>query len=302
MSIRVGVDVGGTKIAIGLVEGGAILRKSTIAPAAGSPQTTLSAIASEIRALLGAQGCGLHEVTGVGLGFAGTIDSARGRVRHSANLKWSDVDVSGPLARMLDLPIRIVNDADAAAWGEYRFGAARSHSSLVAITVGTGIGGAAIIGGRLLQGRHGLHAEFGHMVLVPQGRACGCGRVGCWEQYCSGTRLSALAGERLAATDSRRATGRDATLAARAGDDVAVGIFEEIGTYLGAGLANLAMAFDPDLFLIGGGVSEAGELLLGPARREYARQMGLGGFPCVDVVAASLGNDAGLIGAADLAH
>ncbi|QOR47824.1 ROK family protein [Trueperella pecoris] len=302
MSMRVGVDVGGTKIAVGLVsDDGTILRKSTITSAPGSPQSTIADIANEIRALTDAQGLSVSEVDGVGLGFAGTVDSPRGRVRTSANLKWTDVDVCGPLSRILGVPVRIVNDADAAAWGECRFGAARRYSSVVAITVGTGIGGAAIIGGTLLEGRHGLLAEFGHMTLVPDGLPCGCGRFGCWEQYCSGTRLSALAAERLPGTDRGPATGRDAGVAALLGNEVAVGIFEEIGAYLGAGLANLAMAFDPDLFLIGGGVSEAGELLLGPTRREYARQMGLGGFPCADVVPALLGNDAGLIGAADLA-
>ncbi|MDY5402932.1 MAG: ROK family protein [Trueperella sp.] len=297
--MRVGIDVGGTKIAVGLVDGGNILAKERFASYPGAPQSTIADMAREVEALVSAHGLGLDQIEGVGVGFAGTVDSGAGVVRTSANLRWTDVDVRTPLSSALGLPVRLVNDADAAAWAEYRFGAARGYDSVVAITVGTGIGGALIFGDRVFEGRHGLAGELGHFTYEPGGLPCGCGRVGCWEQYCSGSRMNALAAERLPATNGL-ATARDVDPLAHAGDPVALGIFEEIGTALGAGMASLGMIFDPDLFLIGGGVSESGELLLEPTRREYTRQMGLGGFPCAKIVAASLGNDAGIIGAADL--
>lgn len=291
MKVRIGVDIGGTKIALGAVDAdGNILKKTTFPTTPAAPEATINEIIAQIQALD-------VDAESVGIGVAGTIRPDTFEVIQAANLRWHSVDLVGPIEKAIGAPVRVVNDADAAGWGEYKFGAGAGKSSAVTVTVGTGIGGAAVIGDRLLSGASGLAAEFGHFILVPGGLPCGCGRRGCWEQYCSGSRITALAAQRMG--DVPLGGGKIVTERARQGDEVALSIFEEVGDYLGQGLANLVMILDPDVFVIGGGVSEAGELLLAPARkalREY-----LGDFEAkAEVVAAKIGQDAGLIGAADL--
>ena len=208
------------------------------------------------------------------------------------------------------------NDANAAAWGEFRFGAGRDAHDLVAVTVGTGIGGGIVLSDRLVRGAFGMAAEFGHLVRVPDGRLCGCGKRGCWEQYASGNALLRKARE-LAAERRNEAhtlldlgdgtpegvTGKHITVAARDGDPVALEAFSRIGRWLGTGLADVAALLDPAMFVIGGGVSEAGELLLAPTRVAFVSALVAAGHrPHAQVVAAELGNDAGLVGAADLAR
>src|SRR5690606_24340035 len=208
------------------------------------------------------------------------------------------------------------NDANAAAWAEWRFGAARAQSRLVMITLGTGIGGGLLIDGHIMRGRYGIAGEFGHMQVVPDGHRCECGNRGCWEQYASGNALvrearamvsarSPIAMDMIARIDGdpNRLTGPLVTEAARAGDRMATELLTEVGTWLGVGIADLAAAFDPGIFVVGGGVSAAGDLLLEPARQAFARQLtGRGHRPQAVIVAAELRNDAGLIGAADLAR
>jgi glucokinase len=208
------------------------------------------------------------------------------------------------------------NDANAAAWAEWRFGAARGERDLVIITLGTGIGGAILEDGRVKRGRWGVAGEFGHMQVVPGGHRCPCGNRGCWEQYSSGNALVREARE-LAAAESpvaeavlNRVGGRPADITgplvtelAREGDAMCVEILQEVGTWLGTGLANLAAALDPSCFVIGGGVSDAGELLIGPAREAFRRHLtGRGYRPEARVVRARLGPEAGMVGAADLAR
>ena len=210
----------------------------------------------------------------------------------------------------------IDNDANAAAWAEWRFGAAQGETHLVMITLGTGIGGGLLWNGEVIRGRFGIAGEYGHMQVVPDGIRCQCGNRGCWEQYASGNALvrearalvtsrSPIAMDMVARVDGDPSaiTGPLVTEAARDGDRMAIELLAEIGTWLGIGMANLAAAFDPGRFVVGGGVSAAGDLLLQPARDAFAKQLtGRGYRPEATITAAHLGNDAGLIGAADLAR
>ena len=310
--LTIGVDVGGTKVAAGLVdEDGTILRRTRRPTPSSSPEdveTIVAACVAELR-----EGV---EVEAVGIGAAGFITADRSTVLVAPNLSWRDEPLRDAVSERVGLPVVVENDANAAAWAEYRFGAGRGERHLVLVTVGTGIGGGIVLDGALYRGRFGIGAEFGHMQVVVGGRRCGCGQHGCWEQYCSGRALlheareiadvRRLHGKRLLELGGGRPEGIQAievTQAAREGDQAALDCFEEIGTWLGQGLADLAAVLDPGAFVIGGGVSDAGELLLVPARAAYvARLTGTGARPLADIRLAELGNDAGVVGAADLAR
>jgi glucokinase len=257
-----------------------------------------------------------HDIAAVGIGAAGFVDAARATVLFAPHLSWRNEPLRDAIHQRLRLPVVVENDANAALWAEWRFGAGRGEDSLVCVNLGTGIGGSIMTGGELQRGKYGVAGEFGHMLVVPGGHRCECGNRGCWEQYASGNALVREARE-LALADSpvaqglldrvdrdpSRLTGPIIAEAAMAADPAAVELFEEVGRWLGIGLANLAAAFDPGRFVIGGGVSEAGDVLIGPAREAYRRQLTGRGFrPEASIVLAQLGNEAGLIGAADLAR
>jgi glucokinase len=255
-------------------------------------------------------------VVAVGLGIAGQVENTRSTVLWAPNLQWSRVEVRAILEAALGLPVIAENDANSAAWGEFVFGAGADVDDLTVVTVGTGIGGGVIVDGTMLRGATGGAAEIGHITVVPGGRQCGCGRLGCWEQYASGTALVRQARE-LAAEQPAHASlllslgdgtpegivGTHVTEAAIGGDPVAIEAFRICGEWLGMGLADLTAVLDPAAFVISGGVSDAGDLLLAPARAVLAAQMPGGDLrPMPEIRVASLGNDAGLIGAADIAR
>jgi glucokinase len=318
MSVTIGIDIGGTKIAGGLVDGeGTILdraRRDTPARSQQGIVDSIVAVIADLDAIARAEGLG--PVEAVGLGAAGLVDETRQIVRFAPNLDWVEEPLGPAVAAGCGLPVVVENDANAAAWGEFRFGAGRGTHDLVAVTVGTGIGGGIVHDDRLVRGSYGMAAEFGHLVRVQDGRLCGCGKRGCWEQYASGNAL--LRKARDLAADRRGeahlllglgdgtpegVTGMHVTQAAREGDPVALEAFRRIGTWLGTGLADVAALLDPAVFVIGGGVSEAGELLLSPAREAFTSTLVAGGHrPHARIVSAVLGNDAGMIGAADLAR
>ena len=254
--------------------------------------------------------------TAVGVGAAGFVDTTGSIVMFSPHLSWRDEPLKAALESRLGLPVLVDNDANTTAWAELRFGAGRGHQQLLCITLGTGIGGALVIDGRVCRGANGMAGEFGHMQVVPDGRRCECGNRGCWEQYSSGNTLVREARELVAAAspvafrlrelvdgDASRLTGPIVTEAARAGDPAAIEMFREVGDWLGTGLASLTAAFDPEVIIIGGGVSDADELLLDPAREGLRRKLTGRGFrPEPPVLKAELGPDAGFVGAADLAR
>ncbi|KAB7742504.1 ROK family glucokinase [Nostocoides sp. F2B08] len=315
--MAIGIDIGGTKVAGGLVDDRGLitrrLRRDT-PHRSTSPAVVEDVIVGVVGELM--SGLAMERVTAIGIGAAGFVAADRATVAFAPHLSWRDEPLRDRLAARLTKPVFIDNDANAAAWAEWRFGAARGETHLVMITLGTGIGGGLLWNGEVIRGKHGIAGEFGHMQVVPEGHRCECGNRGCWEQYASGNALvrearalvaarSPIAMDMLARIDGDAAnlTGPLITEAAREGDMMAVELLSEIGTWLGVGMANLAAALDPGMFVVGGGVSAAGELLLDPARTAFARTLtGRGYRPEAGIVAASLGNDAGLIGAADLAR
>ena len=312
MGLAVGIDVGGTKNAGGVVdEVGKILATAR----RESPATDTEAIERNIQDLV-AELRADHDVEAVGIGAAGFVDSSRSTVMFAPNLAWRDEPLRADLEKLIDLPVVVENDANAAAWGEFTFGAGEDVEDTLLVTVGTGVGGGIVLNGQLHRGAFGVAAEIGHMRVVPDGRICGCGNKGCWEQYASGNALVREARDLIAAGspvaedllsgvggDPSKLTGPLITAAAQNGDPTAIELLAEIGEWLGVGIANLAAAFDPGTFVIGGGVSAAGPLLLDPARETFRRQLtGRGYRPEAKIVAAELGNEAGLIGAADLAR
>ncbi|MBW3086107.1 Glucokinase [Austwickia sp. TVS 96-490-7B] len=317
MDVAIGIDIGGTKVSGGVVdETGQILYRSRAATPdrSTSPQIVEDTIVAVVDDLLAQAGDDLT-VHAVGIGAAGWVSSDRGTVLFAPHLSWRNERLRESLQDRVSAPLCVDNDANAAAWAEWRFGAARDQPDMVMITLGTGIGGAILREGAVDRGRWGLAGEFGHMQMVPDGQRCECGNRGCWEQYASGNALvrearsmiesrSPLASDLSArvAADGGPLTGPLVTTAAQEGDPTAVELLSEIGHWLGVGLANLAAALDPTMFVIGGGVSAAGDLLIGPAKDAFRRRLpGRGYRPEARIEAASLGNDAGLIGAADLA-
>jgi glucokinase len=229
---------------------------------------------------------------------------------------WNGVDLDNQLTTLIGLPVVIENDANAAAWGEAKFGAGKNQDHMMMLTVGTGIGGGIVVNGALYRGAFGIAAEFGHMRVVPEGHICGCGARGCFEQYASGNALLRHAREAINASpevarnllsrgDGTVAglTGQAITEAARDGDPVALAAFNTTGQWLGAGIASLAVLLDPACVVIGGGVIDAGEILLKPTRESLERNMPFAGkHPYPQIIAAQLGNEAGLVGVADLAR
>ncbi len=312
--LAVGVDIGGTKVIAGVVDAAGTIVEHCRADTPDkkqSPQLVEDTIAELVQAL-----AARYPVSAVGIGAAGWLDETRSTVVFAPHLAWRNEPLREVMRDRLGLPVLMENDANAAAWAEWRFGSARGEQYVICLTLGTGIGGGLLVEGALQRGRYGMAGEFGHMVVVPGGHRCACGNRGCWEQYASGHALVREA-RGLAAADSpviaallHRAgqdvdaiTGPLITESARDGDPAAVELFTEMGGWLGIGIANLAAALDPGLVVIGGGVSDAGDLLLGPARESYRRQLPGRGFRSeARIVRAGLGNLAGLIGAADLAR
>jgi glucokinase len=310
MTLACGIDVGGTKIAGGVVDDtGTIIEELRVE----SPATDEDAIEQAIETLV-TELRTRHDIAAVGVGVAGYIDRARSVVMFAANMAVRHLDLKADLQRRLDLPVFIENDANAAAWGEFQFGAGHDVEELLLVTVGTGIGGGVVLDGELYRGAFGVGAEIGHLRVVPDGLQCGCGNRGCFEMYASGkalvrrARTAASADPQAAADllaraggDPARVSGPLITAAAREGDALALAQLAELGRWLGEGIASITAVLDPALVVIGGGVSAADDLLLEPIRQGFAAQRpGHGRRPMLEIRKAELGNRAGLIGAADL--
>lgn len=295
--VVVGVDIGGTKVMAGVVDdtGGVLRTVTALTPGRTSSveqlEDVLTAAVQDV-----ARGA---PVAAVGVAAAGFVDRAAESVTFAPHLPWRDSPVRTRLQRRWGVPVALENDATCAGVAEHRYGAALGATSAVLVTVGTGIGGALIIDGHVVRGAHGMAGEYGHMSVVPDGLQCECGGRGCWEQYVSGRALvrAAYGG------DPAHGDGVSVTAAARNGDEAALRAFGEVGTWLGLGLAHLVAAIDPELIVVGGGVSLAQELLLAPARAALATHLvGAGHRPVPPVVLAALGPSAGMVGAAALAH
>ncbi|WP_184970988.1 ROK family glucokinase [Nonomuraea endophytica] len=307
--LTIGVDIGGTKVAAGVVdEDGEIVAHALRPTPADQPDLVAETVADVVKEL--AEG---REIEAIGVGAAGFVDETRSIVRFAPNLAWREEPLQKKITGLVGLPVVVENDANAMAWGETNFGAGRGQTHVVCITVGTGIGGGLVFDGKLFRGRWGMGAELGHMQVVPEGRLCGCGNLGCWEQYASGNALVADARE-IARLQPERARilfelagekieGEEVTEAARKGDDASLAAFSSLADWLGQGMADLAAVLDPGCFIIGGGVSRAADLFFEQAKETFARQLtGRGHRPVADIRLAELGASAGVVGAADLAR
>lgn len=304
----IGIDLGGINTAAGLVnDNGEIVSRRSV-PTPRTPEGVAEAIAGEVKSLL-AESDGT--VRSIGIGSPGIIDPENGVIDYWSNLDFRKVPLAAMVEERTGMPVLIENDASCAALGEYKGGAGRGVSSLLVITLGTGVGGGAVLDGKLYTGMNHAALEIGHFVLEHNGRECTCGRKGCFETYCSATALIREARKAMdLAPDSllwKLAGSKDAVNgkivfdAYEAKDPAASKVVSEFISYLGDGIASLVNIFQPDLVCVGGGVAGAGETLLGPVREivnreDYARNC----RKRSRIVRAVLGNDAGIIGAAFL--
>ena len=303
-----GVDVGGTTVKLGLFdETGKLLDKWEIPTVtANGGEQILPDVAASIQQKMQEKKLEKTDVLGVGVGSPGPIDG-EGTVYRAVNLGWGVFNIPAKLNQYLDLPVKAGNDANVAAFGEMWQGGGKGYSNLVAVTLGTGVGGGIIVDGEILNGSGGAAGEIGHIHIEDaEEEACGCGNKGCMEQYGSATGIARLARRRLAKDDAASVLRREENITAKAvfdavkaGDTVAVEIAREFGDYLGKGLAAVAGVVNPEAFVIGGGVSKAGEVLFDyicPAYQKYAFHA----CRTAKFVLAQLGNDAGIYGAAAL--
>jgi glucokinase len=303
-SVGIGIDLGGTKVAgILMEEGGRVLhREERDTPKEGVLEAVVE-VAEALRTGPAPQA--------IGVGAAGMVDFAAGAVPFAPNVALRDAPIRELVSERTGLPCVVDNDANCAAWGEFRFGAGRPYTHMLLVTVGTGIGGGIVWDGELYRGAHGFAAEIGHVIVEPGGPRCNCGNLGCWEQVASGRAI-----DRLAAAESKQhpdgsiatlaagneVSGRHVSDAARGGDQAALAIMAEVGRRLGEGIAGLVNILDPQAVVVGGGVAEEGDLLLEPARRAFLDTVEAADRrPEVPMLAAELGNDAGALGAAALA-
>lgn len=306
----IGIDIGGTKIAGALVtEDGRIVAERRVPTPSNDPSAIVERVIDMIDELR--EG---HDVVAVGVAAAGFIDAAQSTVSYAPNIAWRDEPLRERLRQRCDLAITIVNDANAAGWAEFRFGAGRDAHDMTMLTIGTGVGGAIVVGDRLVRGGFGTAGELGHLRVVPNGLPCGCGARGCLEQYGSGRALMRMANEIADAggvgaplARARAAEGRlTADIIAdhlRRGDPGALNALHQLGAWIGQACASLSAVLDPELFVIGGGVSIAGDVLLDPIREAYRAHLPARGYhPEPRFVVAELLNDAGVVGAADLAR
>jgi glucokinase len=309
----VGIDIGGTKIAGALVDdAGNVLEELRVPSPIADPNDMVEAIASVINQLTSGQ-----KVIGVGVAAAGFLSTDREIMFHSPNIAaWRNEPLKSRIQDKTSFPVLLENDANAAGWAEFRFGAGRHVQSMIMLTIGTGVGGAVISEGRLLKGGFGIGGELGHVVAIPGGRDCGCGLKGCIETYASGTALLQAArnlaessdpkGQRLRelSSDGSRLTGEQVYQAIMEDDIGALELISELGDHLGITIGSTFVpVLDPELVVVGGGVSAVGERLLDPIRAGYSRSLPAKGYrPELEIVKAQYLNQAGLIGAADLAR
>jgi glucokinase len=306
--LNVGIDIGGTKIAGGVVDAaGGIVEKLRV-----DTPTDVDALVDAVVGMADALRT-RHDVAAIGVAAAGFIDHDRSTVIHAPNIAWRNEPLRDVLQRRLNAPVSIENDANAAGWGEFRFGAGRGRRDIVMLTMGTGVGGAVVADGALYRGGHGISGELGHIRFERNGLPCGCGQSGCLEQYASGRALqreaaaiAAAGGIGRALADARDTDGTihggDISRLVLAGDPGALEALRRVATALGEACGGFQAVLDPELFVIGGGVAQLGDVLLERLRLAYETSLpGFGDRPVAEFAVAQLGNDAGLIGVADLA-
>ncbi len=306
--LTIGIDIGGTKISSGVVDSSGNLIDSSrcSTPLEGGKELVSSVIG------LVKESNKKHEIKGIGISIAALISSDYGTIVGAPNIaNLSKLNFANEIKEEFKLPIIIENDANAAMWAEFKFGSAKGLNPVMFFIIGTGVGGGLVIDGKLFKGANGIGAEFGHMCVVPNGLLCGCGAKGCIEQYASGGALIRYANEALLANPDKseevlsfgegKLSGTALTKAAKAGNELALAAFSKQADWLGLACASYSSIIDPQAIIIGGGVVDAGELFLAPVRAAMRKYMPFAeSHVPPKIIAAKFGNDAGLIGAADL--
>lgn len=308
--IYVGADVGGTAIKVGICSAEGQLLHTYEGPTETSKgtDTILQNIAQYARNIVAESTFEWEQVGGVGVGIAGFLDIPRGYIKFAPNLKMQDVDLKSFLEQELQVKVLVNNDANVAALGEAWAGAGEGIDNCVCYTLGTGVGGGIIIGGKIVEGFAGMAGELGHISIVPDLEAiqCGCGKMGCLETVSSATGIIRMAkdaverGERTSLSQVENIMAKDVIDAAKAGDEVSARIVSRAAYYIGKSMAVMAVVLNPQCFIIGGGVSKAGEFLFEQIREVFNKYTQNEAKDGVKIVAATLGNNAGVVGAAGL--
>ena len=306
--LTIGIDIGGTKISAGVVDSsGNLIDSSRCSTPAEGGKELISSVVNLIKELNKK-----HEIKGIGISIAALISSDYGTIVGAPNIaNLSKLNFVNEIKEEFKLPIIVENDANAAIWAEFKFGNAKGLNPVMFFIIGTGVGGGLVIDGKLFKGANGVGAEFGHMCVVPNGLLCGCGSKGCIEQYASGGALIRYANEVLLANPDKseellsfgegKLTGSALTKAAKAGNELALSAFNKQADWLGLACASYSLILDPQAIIIGGGVVDAGELFLAPVREAMRKYMPFAeSHVPPEIIAAKFGNDAGLVGAADL--
>ncbi|PRX70473.1 glucokinase [Nonomuraea fuscirosea] len=303
------LDIGGTKLAVGVVTGDGLIHGWQVAPTRRDegPRRVLDRLFDLGRKAIAE--AGLPEVAAVGISCGGPLDTRTGVLECPPHLPgWIDVPIGAMAAEAFGVPSALENDATAAALGEFRYGAGRGTSTMLYLTVSTGVGGGSVIGGRLHRGAAGNGGELGHVMVRPGGRRCSCGRLGCLEAYASGTAIAERAQEAIAAgrpsslSALDRPTAEDVSRAAAAGDPLAVAIWDETTWALGSAITDLVNAFEPELVVLGGGVTRSGERLFAPVAAAVARDAMPPAARAARIVPAALGAGVCVVGAGAVAH
>ena len=306
----VGIDIGGMSVKAGVVDkdGNIIKKGRVVTDVAGGAQKIVDDVAGLVKDLVDPDD---RDFVGIGIGCPGAINSSTGTVDRAYNLKWENVSLAEMLARHINKPIRVSNDANVAALGETAFGVGRMYSDTVMLTLGTGVGGGIVIDNKLYEGNEGKGGELGHMVLVVDGERCSCGRRGCMEAYCSASALIRDTKKAMQADNSSAmwktsprlddVDGKTAFECSKKGDKAAIAVVDNYIKFLGEGMLNFANIFRPQAIILGGGVCAQGDYLIDKLK-DYCKERfyGFEGMPRFDILVAQLGNDAGIIGAAAL--
>mgnify|MGYP006180351671 FL=1 len=306
--LTIGIDIGGTKISAGVVDSsGNLIDSSRCSTPTEGGKELISSVINLIKEFNKK-----YEIKGIGISIAALISSDYGTIVGAPNIaNLSKLNFVNEIKEEFELPIIIENDANAAMWAEFKFGNAKGLNPVMFFIIGTGVGGGLVIDGKLFKGATGIGAEFGHMCVVPNGLLCGCGSRGCIEQYASGGALIRYANEALLANADKseevlsfgagKLTGTGLAKAAQAGNELALAAFNKQADWLGLACASYSLIIDPQAIIIGGGVADAGELFLAPVRAAMRKYMPFAeSHVPPKIIAAKFGNDAGLIGAADL--
>ncbi|MBR6765208.1 MAG: ROK family protein [Clostridia bacterium] len=302
----IGVDLGGTNIAVGLVDENykIVNRMSTPTDPERRFGTIMKDMGDIVNKLIKESGITLQDVKYIGIGAPGVLDNEKGTVTDNSNIHWENFPIRSELQKYVDKPVYLGNDANVAAWAEYVSGCAKGVKNFIMLTLGTGVGGGIIINGKLITGSHNIAAEIGHITYKAGGNQCGCGNKGCVEAYCSATALIKAAVKDLdkhpdsVIAKAEKVNARVVVDAAREGDEYGTMLFEQYTDDLAQVIASIINFLDPDIIALGGGVANAGEFLLKPVREKLKSYVTFASMLATEVLQAEMGNDAGIIGAA----